>query len=53
MVLPSPPLARELAIRRVPERVDAQDLDVDSLLVQRADPLGTEHQAAGVGLVAA
>ena len=46
-------LPRELAIRRVPERVDAQDLDVDSLLVQRSDPLGTEHRAAPVGLVAA
>src|SRR5207247_7762310 len=53
LVLDLDNLARELAVRRVPERVDAEDLDIDPLRVQRMETLGAEDETAAVGLVAA
>ena len=46
LVLDGHDLARELAFGRVPERVDAQDLHVDPLLVDRFEAFGAEHETA-------
>jgi len=39
LVLDLDDLSRDVAVRRVPIRIDAERLDVDALLVHRAEPL--------------